>query len=227
LRYNRSRFYKFLFFLQKLSGKSIGKFYQSCSVFHQESNKIGFAIFRFFYDFLWIFLSLSKSPLLLKIWFYTETPKSFQKLTSIPLVHRKAPGKKKRKAIGSLAMGRWRLRPIPGEPAAGSVGEIVGGGGACGLTLSRFVTGVGAERPPASTGGDAETTHPPRPKCRRGTGQGAAWRGLGTCGGARRGLRRALRAVDASGRGLGVCCSIGGSNGGRHGMAAREEGAAV
>jgi hypothetical protein len=122
-------------------------------------------------------------------------------------------------------MGRRRLRPIPGEPAAGSVGEIVGE--ACGFTLGRFVTGVGAERPPASTGGDAETAHPPQPKCRRGAGQGAAWRGLGTCGGVRRGLRRALRVVGASGGGLGVCCSTGGSNGGQHGMTAREEGAAV
>jgi hypothetical protein len=41
--------------MQKLSGKSIDKFYKSCSVFHEESNKIEFAFFRCFYDFLWIF----------------------------------------------------------------------------------------------------------------------------------------------------------------------------
>jgi hypothetical protein len=99
------------------------------------------------------FLSLSKSPLLLKIWFYTETPGSFQKLTSIPLVHRKYPGKKKGKEIGSLAIGRRRLRPIPGESAAGWAGESVGE--ACGLTLGRFVTGVGVEGQPAAALVDA------------------------------------------------------------------------
>jgi hypothetical protein len=64
------------------------------------------------------FLSLSKSPLLLKIWFYTEAPGSFQKLRSMPLVHKKAPGKKEGKAIGSLAMGRRRLAGIPAAPMA-------------------------------------------------------------------------------------------------------------
>jgi hypothetical protein len=52
------------------------------------------------------FLRFSTRALLFEIRFYTEAPGSFQKLTSIPLVHRKAPGKKKGKAIGSLAMGR-------------------------------------------------------------------------------------------------------------------------
>jgi hypothetical protein len=73
----------------------------------------------------------------------------------------------------------------------------------CELTLGRFVSGVGAQRPPASTGGDVGTARPPRPKLRRSVGQGVAWRGLGSCGGARRGLRRALLAVGASGGGLG------------------------
>jgi hypothetical protein len=41
-------------------------------------------------------------------------------------------------------MGRRRLRPIPGESAAGSAGGMVGE--ARGLTLGRFVPGVGAER---------------------------------------------------------------------------------
>jgi hypothetical protein len=34
LRYNRSRFFAFLFFMQKLSGNSIDKFNTSCSTFH-------------------------------------------------------------------------------------------------------------------------------------------------------------------------------------------------
>jgi hypothetical protein len=40
LRYTRSRFFIFLFFMRKLSGKSINKLYKSCSVFHQESKKL-------------------------------------------------------------------------------------------------------------------------------------------------------------------------------------------
>jgi hypothetical protein len=101
-----------------------------------------------------------------------------------------------------LGHGRWRLRPNSGEPAAGSAGEVVGE--ACGLTIDRFLSGVGAERPSSSAGGDAGAARPPRPKIRRSAGQSAARRGLGTCGGARRGLKRARLAVDASGGGLGV-----------------------
>jgi hypothetical protein len=52
LRYCRSRFFTFLFFMQKLSGTSWGKNNKSCRIFHLESNKIGFAFFWFFYDFL-------------------------------------------------------------------------------------------------------------------------------------------------------------------------------
>jgi hypothetical protein len=38
--------------MQQLSGNSLDKFNKSCSTFHQESNKIGFAFVWFFYDFL-------------------------------------------------------------------------------------------------------------------------------------------------------------------------------
>jgi hypothetical protein len=43
--------------MQKLSTKSIDKFYKSSSVVHQESDKIGFA----FLDFSMIFYEFSKS----------------------------------------------------------------------------------------------------------------------------------------------------------------------
>jgi hypothetical protein len=54
LRYCRSSFFTFLFFMQKLSGTSSGKNNKSCGIFHRESNIIEFAFFRFFYDFIWI-----------------------------------------------------------------------------------------------------------------------------------------------------------------------------
>jgi hypothetical protein len=38
--------------MQKLSGTSLGKNNKSCGIFHHESKKIGFAFFRFLYDFL-------------------------------------------------------------------------------------------------------------------------------------------------------------------------------
>jgi hypothetical protein len=52
LRYCRSRFFTFLFFMQKLSGTSSGKNNKSGMIFHNESNKIRIAFFRFVYNFL-------------------------------------------------------------------------------------------------------------------------------------------------------------------------------
>jgi hypothetical protein len=52
LRYCRSRFFTFVFFMQKLTGISSGQNNKSCRIIHHESNKIGFTFFRFFCDFL-------------------------------------------------------------------------------------------------------------------------------------------------------------------------------
>jgi hypothetical protein len=38
--------------MQKLSGTSLGKNNKSCRSFYKEANKIGFAVFWIFYDFL-------------------------------------------------------------------------------------------------------------------------------------------------------------------------------
>jgi hypothetical protein len=45
LRYCRSRFFTFLFFMQKLTVTSSGKNNKSCGIVHHESKKIGFAFF--------------------------------------------------------------------------------------------------------------------------------------------------------------------------------------
>jgi hypothetical protein len=45
----------FLFFMQKLKLKSIYKFRKNCSSSHKEHSKIGFAIYGFFDNFIWIF----------------------------------------------------------------------------------------------------------------------------------------------------------------------------
>jgi hypothetical protein len=47
LRYWRSRFFTFVFFIQKLTGISSGKNNKSCRIFHHKSNKIGFTFFWF------------------------------------------------------------------------------------------------------------------------------------------------------------------------------------
>jgi hypothetical protein len=49
LRYCRSRFFTFVFFMQKLTGISSGQNNKSCRIIHHESKKIGFT---FFCDFL-------------------------------------------------------------------------------------------------------------------------------------------------------------------------------
>jgi hypothetical protein len=52
LRYCRSRFFTFVFFMQKLAGISSGQNNKSCSIIHHESNNIFFAFFCFFCDFI-------------------------------------------------------------------------------------------------------------------------------------------------------------------------------
>jgi hypothetical protein len=75
MRYHRSRFFTFLFFMQKISGNSLNKFNKSCSTFHQESRKMEFAFFRFFYDSLKV---LQESAIWLYYWRCTFTPRPLE-----------------------------------------------------------------------------------------------------------------------------------------------------
>jgi hypothetical protein len=59
---------------------------------------------------------------LLKLWFYTEAPRSSSKFTSMPSVHRKVPGKNSILAIRSSGCRPPAALPDSGEVAAG-VGE--------------------------------------------------------------------------------------------------------
>jgi hypothetical protein len=61
LRYYRSRFFTLVFFMQKLKGVSSGQNNNSSRIFHHESNKIGFTVFRFFCDFYAIYKKLGNS----------------------------------------------------------------------------------------------------------------------------------------------------------------------
>jgi hypothetical protein len=82
LRYHRSRFFTFLFFMQKLSGNSLDKFNKSCRALHEKCNKIEFAFFRFFYDFLGILQDSAKPQVLLEIHF-TARPLELFKASQI------------------------------------------------------------------------------------------------------------------------------------------------
>jgi hypothetical protein len=72
LRYCRSRFFTFVFFMQKLTGISSGKNNKSCRIFYHESKKFGFAFFWFFYDFLWNLQESANSQILFELPFCRE-----------------------------------------------------------------------------------------------------------------------------------------------------------
>jgi hypothetical protein len=135
LKYNRSRFNSFLFFLQKLSCKSMVMLYKSCRVNHMVTNKIEFAFFYFFLQFSTDFTKFSKKPHTIQGSNYIEVPGSFPFLTHVPLVCRKDPGESLDLAMWSSGAGR----PNSSEPAVvvgraqaeGSLGGLLGS--ICGL----------------------------------------------------------------------------------------------
>jgi hypothetical protein len=104
--------------------------YQSCSVFHQESHKIGFAFLWFVYSFLRILQDSAKTATLFKILFCEQ-----------------APGKNSDPAIGSLGAGSGEDRRNATKGGTGSAGE--GRGRAQGLTYDRFRGLDGPEGVPA------------------------------------------------------------------------------
>jgi hypothetical protein len=74
LRYCRSRVLTFVFFMQKLTGISSGQNNKSCRIFHNGSNKIGFAFFCFFCDFLRNLQETGKWQTLLELPFCKKDP---------------------------------------------------------------------------------------------------------------------------------------------------------
>jgi hypothetical protein len=70
------------------------------------------------------FLRFSTGALLFEIRFYTEAPGSFQSITSMPLVHRKVPGKKETRACNWVP----ETMEAAGSPESGGSGEVLGRG---------------------------------------------------------------------------------------------------
>jgi hypothetical protein len=107
--------------MQKLSGKGIDKFYKSCSVLHQESNKIGFAIFRVFFRISTDFLRFSTRALLFEIRF---TQNSLEKKDSQhTLALHKTPLKRKTSCNVALGGGGGAAGRNSGEADEGSDGD--------------------------------------------------------------------------------------------------------
>jgi hypothetical protein len=123
LRYHRSRFFTFLFFMQKLSGNSFGKNNKSYSTFHQESNKISFALLWFVYDFLRNLQVSAKGQTLFKNPTFTQAPGTSQFSPIHPQFTQNSPRRRK------MQLGPWgnRRRSSPESGEAGGAPGRKGG----------------------------------------------------------------------------------------------------
>jgi hypothetical protein len=147
LSYGISRFFTFLFFILKISRIRPCEYNKRCSIFHHESNKIGFAFLlnslRFYKDFT----RFSKRLNTISEHTFKQAPRIFQRVTYIPLLRRWTPGKIWGLAIGSLGTGRRRSGQNPASRWPGPAGRwrekvlrVLG---------VRFLCLVGAGRGPA------------------------------------------------------------------------------
>jgi hypothetical protein len=121
--------------MQKLSGTSSGKNNKSCRIIHKESNKIEFAFFCFFYDFLRI-LQVSANHKYYSSYNLSLNPLDFFRFTTKPLLCGSALRK-------SSHLAMWPLGVVAG--AAGGNPARSGGGagrgrawGGLGVHLARF-----------------------------------------------------------------------------------------
>jgi hypothetical protein len=143
LRYHKSRFLTFIFFMPKMSGNNLDKLNQSCSALHQESRKIEFACFRSLYDFLEI---LQESAKVFYYWSFTfpHRPLELFKASQMnPSLALKPSGKSQssnpyppatgwaRRRRGSASLGQHAGRDPLGAhlEAIGGVGWRGGGSG--------------------------------------------------------------------------------------------------
>jgi hypothetical protein len=77
-------------FPAKTKAQNIYKFCKSCSSSHKEHRKIGFAIFGFFYDFIWILQGAAKTLKGVKKLFASRPPEDL-KIHKCALRLRKRP----------------------------------------------------------------------------------------------------------------------------------------
>jgi hypothetical protein len=159
LRYFRSSFFTFLFFMQKLSGTSSGKNNKSCGIFHHESNKTKFAFFWFVYNFLRNLQESAKCTLLFELQLAVR-PLRFLDSYAYALVLRLTPWKE-------TSPRNVSPRAVAGAGGANS-GELVAGlarearGKGLWATRVRFAGSVGVKESPAVGRTGARWRWPPR-----------------------------------------------------------------
>jgi hypothetical protein len=123
LRYCRSRFFTFLFFMQKLSGTSSGTNNKSCRIFHNETKKSEFAFFWFFYDFLRILHKSAKWLYYLRFTFAAGALEGFRFLRICPWSTKNTL--ETFDSVQCRPQGRRPVRAVEFRrgPAAGSAGD--------------------------------------------------------------------------------------------------------
>jgi hypothetical protein len=107
-RYCRSRFFTFVFFMQKLTGISSGKNNNSCGIFHHQSNKSCFTFFCFFCYFLCNLQETAKSQVLFKNHFAVRPLRLLDSYTGA-LILRLTPWKET-SPRNVTPRGRWPAR---------------------------------------------------------------------------------------------------------------------
>jgi hypothetical protein len=132
--------------------------WESCSSSYTEHNKIGFAIFGFFCDFIRILQVAAKSTQRGKKRFCKLNPRKIGSLTTIPLVCTKHPGQSLGLAMWSLDQGGGAAGQNPASTAAGLAGGDLGWG--LGVVGHRFRFLLAAETGPAAGHGGSRRRRP-------------------------------------------------------------------
>jgi hypothetical protein len=108
--------------MPKIFGNSLGNYNKSYCTFHQESNKIGFAFFWIFYDFLQNLQVSAINQTLFKMQVSTKPLKVLDSLRVGPWFADR-PWKNRGLAIGSPGAGRRRSDQIPANRQSWPVGR--------------------------------------------------------------------------------------------------------
>jgi hypothetical protein len=116
LQKHKSRHFTFQFLKKKLKLKSIYKVWESCSSGYTEHNKIGFAIFGFFNDFICILQVAAETQQRVKKHFARRPLESFKPSQICPWLAQNTL-----EVSGALQCGPWGLGRC-GSPDSGEAG---------------------------------------------------------------------------------------------------------
>jgi hypothetical protein len=185
--------------MQKLSGTISGKNKKSCGIFHHESNKISFAFFWFFYNFLRNLQESAKTLYYFRFVFAAGAREVLDSYIYIPLLCVLALRNKWILAMWSSGTDQRRSGQNPARAGGGTGRGRRGGGlgvamGRCGRLDRR------KERPTTAVSG-APGRRPREPLLRRDRDQsGASGGGSGSCECWRKGWLAAGASRDAAWR---------------------------